>query len=171
MRLVLALALLAAAPVQADEVLKAFQDWKLAVMPNPVTNVASYFIGTLTSDGDSAFGLQCSPALHSYAFFVEDPIFKVVKPAQKLTLDFRLVNEKPGKLLAVSLGTGRVVVEERHQHPSFNSLLMSVYGAETGVGFSSGSRALLFSLKGFSEAAEELGKKCGFTPNDETQQR
>jgi hypothetical protein len=169
MRLVVALmALLAAAPIRADEVLKAFQDWKLAVMPNPVTN---YFIGTLASDGNSAFGLQCSPAMRSYAFFVDDPSFKIVKPGQELTLDFRLVNGKPDKLLAASLGTGRVIVEERHHHPSFNYLLMSVYGAETGVGFSAGSKAFLFSLKGFSEAAEELGKKCGFTPNEETQQR
>jgi hypothetical protein len=172
MRLVVALAaLLAVAPAWADEVLQAFQDWKLATMSNPVTNVTDYFIGTLTSDGNSAFGLQCSHAVRSYAFFVDDPSFKIVKPGQKLALDFRLVNGKPDKLLAASLGSGRVVVEERLQHPSFNYLLISVYGAESGVGFSAGSKAFLFSLRGFSQAADALGEKCGFTPNDETQQR
>jgi hypothetical protein len=170
MRLVVGLSVLLAATLPARaEVLLAFQDWKLVATSNPVTEVVDYFIGTTTSDGNSAFGLECRHAVRSYAFFVDDPSFNGIKLGQKLALDFRLVNGKPDKLLAASVGTGRFIIEEHLQNPSFNYLLMSIYGAETGIGFSGGSKAFLFSLRGFSKAADALGKTCGFTPNEKPQ--
>jgi hypothetical protein len=157
--------LVALSSAHAQEHLLQNGNWHLFRLTNAVTKRTDFFIAALDSKRTSSFILGCKAALHSFYFALEDSSLSQFPFGQRLRFFARLSREEPFPVEGSATGSSRVVVEERLHVDSFGVLLIGVYGQETAVGLSIGDLQWLFPLEGFSGAADELGRRCGFTPH------
>lgn len=160
-----------AMPVAATENIATSGAWHLFSDFNAVSKTENFFIVTLDTTRSAQLGLECRKDLKTHFFYVFDKSLSVLPFNSKVASTMRVSNEEPFELLGSSVGAGRIVIEERLHGPSFSLLLMSIYEKETAIGVSIGSYQWLFSLQGFSRAADALGARCGFTPDPQRRRK